>query len=83
MEAITRPQWRGHPECLRERDSCGQHGPESGAVDGYADDVGAGDCEGEEGEGGALGGEGEEPEEDWVYAGLKEVERGAEAGQRT
>jgi len=31
-----------------------------------AGDAGAGDCEGEEGEGRALGGEGEEQEKDWV-----------------
>ena len=36
----------------------------------HAGDVGAGDCEGEEGEGGALGGKGDEPEEDWVSAGV-------------
>ena len=40
---FTRPQRRGHPECMRERDSCGQHGPEPGAVEGDAGDVGEGD----------------------------------------
>lgn len=34
-----------------------------------AGDAGAGDWEGAEGEGGALRGEGEEPEEDWGSAG--------------
>ena len=71
MEAITRPQWRGHPECLRERDSCGQHGCRSGEVAGDAEDAGAGDREGAEGEGGALGEKGEEPEEDRVLCGVK------------
>ncbi len=70
MEAITRPQWRGHPECLRERDSCGEHGCGPGEVDGHACDTGAGDCEGEEGQGGARGGEGEEKKKDWVSAEL-------------
>ena len=37
---------------------------------GDAGHVGARDCEGEEGQGGALGGEEQEPEEDWVSAGV-------------
>jgi len=52
---------------LRQRDSCRQHGYESGAVDGDSGDVGARDQEGEEGKGGARGGEiWAEAEEDWV-----------------
>jgi hypothetical protein len=39
-------------------------------VAGDAGDAAAGDCEGEEGEGRALGGEEQEPEEDWVSAEL-------------
>ena len=64
--AIEGTQRWGHYEHLRKRDPCGKHGCESGAVDGDSGDVGVGDCEGEEGEGGALRGEGQEPKEDWV-----------------
>ena len=37
---------------------------------GDAEDVGARDCESEKGQSRALGGEGEEPEKDWVSAEL-------------
>jgi hypothetical protein len=43
-------------------------------VGGDAGDVGAGDQEGAAGEGGALGGEGREEEEDWVSARVIEAE---------
>jgi hypothetical protein len=39
-------------------------------VEGDAGDVGAGDCEGEEGQGGALRVEEEEPEDGWFSAEL-------------
>ena len=49
-----------------ERDSCGEHRCEPREVAGDAGDAGAGDQEGEEGQGRALGGEGEKSAEDWV-----------------
>ena len=49
-----------------KRDSCGEHGCGPGEVACDAGDTGARDCEGEEGQGRALGGEEQEPEEDWV-----------------
>ncbi len=55
---------------MRERDSCGEHGCGPGEVEGDAGDDGTGDQEGAEGQGGALGGEEEQPQEDWVSAEL-------------
>ncbi len=72
--AITRPQRWGHSECVRERDSYGEHGCRHGEVDGDAGDVGARDCEGEEGQGRTCKREGQESEEDWVSAGVIEGE---------
>jgi len=66
----TRRWWRGDHEFLRERDSCREHRCGLGEVAGDAGDAGAGDCQGEEGQGGALRGEWEGPEDDWVPAGL-------------
>jgi len=60
-----------HFEYLTERDSCRECGYESGAMGRDAGVAGAGDCEGEEGQGGALGGEGEgKAEDDWISAEL-------------
>jgi hypothetical protein len=50
---------------------------ESRAFEGDAGDVGARDCEGEEGQGRALGGEEQEPEEDWVLCGVIRTRHGA------
>lgn len=61
---------RQHLKHLRERDSCGERGPEFGAVAGHAGDVRARDCEGEEGQGRTPGKEGEGQEEDRVSSGL-------------
>jgi hypothetical protein len=46
----------------------GEHGGRSRALGGHAGVAGAGGCEGEEIEGGALEGQREEPEKDWVSA---------------
>ncbi len=55
---------------MRQFDPCGEHGRRPGGLESEAEDDGAGDPEGAEGEGGALWGEGEEREEDWVSAEL-------------
>lgn len=55
---------------MRERDSCGERGCSSGGVEGDAGVAGAGDQEGAEGQAGALEGEREKPEEDWVSGGV-------------
>ena len=67
MTSRSGPQRRGHPQCVCKRDSCGEHGCRHVEVVGDSGDVGAGDCESEEGQGGARGGESRaEAEEDWV-----------------
>ena len=63
---LTRSQWRGPPEHLCERDSCGERGSGFGEVVGDAIDAGARYPEGEKGEGRALGGEERAEEKDWV-----------------
>ncbi len=77
---------------MHERDLCGERGCRPGEVDGDAGDAGAGDWEGEEGEGGALGGDARAEAEDWVSTGVIKAEwllrgpgrfgpgRGAETG---
>ena len=56
-EVAQEAVWRGSTDGR-------EHGPESGALEGDAGDVAAGDSQGEEGQGRALGGEEQEPEED-------------------
>jgi len=51
-----------------------QHRSRPSSVGGDASDAGARDCEGEESEGGALGGEARAEAEDWVSAGLIKAE---------
>jgi hypothetical protein len=68
-----RTQWRGHLECVRECDLCGERGCRSGEVGSDAGDDRAGDREGEKSEGGTLGGEGRAAAEDWVSAGVIKV----------
>jgi hypothetical protein len=51
---------------VRQCDLCGKRGYGFDEVGGDAGAAGAGDWEGEEGEGGALGGEERAEEEDWV-----------------
>ncbi len=63
---------------MRQCDLCGERGSRFDEVGGDAGDAGAGDCEGAEGEGGALGGEDGGEAEDWVSARLIESEIGFE-----
>jgi hypothetical protein len=55
---------------------------ESEALIGDAVDIGAEDCQGEEGESRALRGKRQEPEEDWVLCGLIGGEIAFEAADR-
>ncbi len=55
---------------MPERDLCVECGFGFDEVGGDAGDTGAGDCEGAEGEGGALGREARAEAADWVSAGV-------------
>ncbi len=56
--------------------NCCPSSPQAGEVDSHAGVAGEQDPKGEEGKGGALGGEGEEPEDDWISAELIDGEIG-------